>query len=240
MNLDGLKNQVALITGGGRGIGLAIATVLAANGARVALLDLDEKLVRESASALPGAIGVTANVTDAASLANAVSETEARLGPVDVLVNNAGVIEWVPFAEGTDAQWDRAMSINAKGVFLCCRAVYAGMKARGRGVIINLTSSAGKKGAAACPYYAASKAAVLNLTLSLASDLAPHGVRVNAVAPALIETDMFAGKDVIALSPMKRMGRPQEVADAVAFLCSANASFITGEVLDINGGFLMD
>lgn len=240
MKVEGLENKVGVITGAAQGIGLAIAQVLAANGMKVALLDTRKDQVELAAQNIPQAKGICADVTQQESVRLAFTEVERIFGAPDVLVNNAGIIAWKKFAEVDEADWDRMMEVNAKGVFLCCRAVYSAMKMRRSGCIVNITSSAGKKATAAFPHYAASKAAVLNLTLSLAADLAPHGVRVNGVAPALIETDMFAGKDAEKLSPVGRLGRTSEVADAVAFLCSDNAAFITGEILDVNGGFLMD
>lgn len=240
MRLEGLDGKVAAITGAARGIGYSIAQVLAAQGMKLVLLDIQRDQIEAAARRLPGAVGLGVNVTEPDSVRQAFAEGERVLGPFDVLVNNAGIIAWKSFEEGDESDWDRAMAVNAKGVFLCCRAVYSTMQRRRRGCIVNIASSAGKKATVACPHYAASKAAVLNLTLSLAADLAPYGVRVNGVAPALIETEMFAGKDVAKLSPVGRLGRTSEVADAVAFLCSDNASFITGEILDVNGGFLMD
>lgn len=240
MTLDGLAGKVAMVTGTARGVGLAISEALAANGVRVAMLDNRQQELEQAARGVPDAATFLADVTDRTGVESVVAEIERRLGPLHALVANAGVISWKTFAEGSEADWDRAMAVNAKAVYLCCRAVYDGMKARRQGCIITLTSSAGKKATPACPHYAASKAAVLNLTLSLAADLAPYQVRVNGVAPALIDTQMFAGKNVAQLSALGRLGKPSEVGEAVAFLCSDNASFITGEILDVNGGFLMD
>jgi NAD(P)-dependent dehydrogenase (short-subunit alcohol dehydrogenase family) len=240
VKLEGLDGKVGIVTGAAQGIGLAIAQSLAANAMKVALLDVRREQVEAAAKQIPAAIGVHVDVTRRDSVDAAFAEVERLLGPPDVLVNNAGIIAWKSFEEIDERDWDKLMDVNAKGVFLCCRAAYFTMRSRGRCCIVNITSSAGKKATTACPHYAASKAAVLNLTLSLAADLAPYGVRVNGIAPALIETDMFEGKDVAKLSPVGRMGRTSEVADAVAFLCSDNAAFITGEILDVNGGFLMD
>ncbi|MGH9402135.1 MAG: SDR family NAD(P)-dependent oxidoreductase [Terriglobia bacterium] len=240
MKLEGLEGKVGIVTGAAQGIGLAIAQALATNGMKVALLDIRREQVEIAAQRIPEAIGVHVDVTRREIVDAAFAEVERVLGPPDVLVNNAGIIAWKSFEEIDESDWDRAMEVNAKGVFLCCRAVYSTMRSRGSGCIVNITSSAGKKPTAACPHYAASKAAVLNLTLSLAADLVPYGVRVNGVAPALIETEMFVGKDAAKRSPVGRLGRTSEVADAVAFLCSDNAAFIIGEILDVNGGFLMD
>jgi NAD(P)-dependent dehydrogenase (short-subunit alcohol dehydrogenase family) len=240
VTLEGLDGKVGIVTGAAQGIGRAIAQSLAANGMKVALLDVRQEQVEAAAQQIPAAIGVHVDVTRRDSIDAAFAEVERLLGPPDVLVNNAGIIAWKSFEEIDERDWDKMMDVNAKGVFLCCRAAYVTMRSRGKCCIVNITSSAGKKATTACPHYAASKAAVLNLTLSLAADLAPYGVRVNGVAPALIETDMFAGKDLAKRSPVGRMGKASEVADAVAFLCSDNAAFITGEILDVNGGFLMD
>lgn len=240
MKVDGLQDKLAVVTGGAQGIGFSIAQTLADQGARVALLDIQAQAVEDAAGKIQGAHGFVADITSRSSVESAFATVRRKMGSIEVLVNNAGIIAWKTFAEGSEADWDRSMLVNAKGVYLCCRAVYDDMKSRRKGCIVNVTSSAAKKASMACPHYGASKAAALNLTLSLAADLAPHGVRVNGIAPSLIATDMFAGKDVVQLSPLGRLGRPTEVADAVAFLCSDSASFITGEILDVNGGFLMD
>ena len=219
--------RTAVVTGGMSGLGAAAAARLAADGTRVLTLDLAE-----------GA-DLRADVTDPA----AVQAAATAAGPVDILVNSAGIVgPNAPLWEIDRAGWDRTFAVNVTGTFNTCHAFVPGMRARGWGRIINLASMAGKDGNPLMSPYSASKAAVIALTKSLGKELATTGVLVNAIAPAVIETPMNAstGPDALAhitgLIPMKRIGRPEEVAELVAWLASDRVSFSTGAVYDISGG----
>jgi NAD(P)-dependent dehydrogenase (short-subunit alcohol dehydrogenase family) len=219
--------RTALITGGRSGIGAAAAARLAADGVRVLTLDLAE-----------GA-DLRVDVTDAA----AVHDAAASIGPVDILVNSAGVVgPNVPLWEIAVHDWDRTFAVNVRGVFNTCHAFVPAMRERGWGRIVNLASIAGKEGNPNMAPYSASKAAVIGLTKSLGKELATSGVLVNAIAPAVIATPMNAATapDALAhitgLIPMKRTGRPEEVAELIAWLASDRLSFSTGAVYDISGG----
>jgi 3-oxoacyl-[acyl-carrier protein] reductase len=235
MRLDGIEGRVALVTGGGRGIGRRIAETLRDQGARVADGDLN-------APALDGVLGLDLEVTSEASIEAAFARVEAELGPVELLVLNAGIYVVEPFEETSPDSWRRTIDVNLTGAFLCARRALPAMRAAGFGRIVSLGSSAGKTGgkrhAAA---YGASKAGVMVMTKSIASEYAEHGITANALAPALIDTEMIAGlSDMTGQIPVGRLGKPEEVAALVAYLCSTQAAYITGEVVDINGGFLID
>jgi 3-oxoacyl-[acyl-carrier protein] reductase len=244
-----LNGRTALVTGASRGIGRAIALRLAAEGAAVALLD-----VRETGAAVEGirgaggrALGFRVDITDPAAVEAVVAETVRSWGKVDILVNNAGVIARGTLLELTPEAWKRVLEVNVNGTFHCCRAVVPQMIARGYGRILNITSVAGKTGdITAAPVYGTSKGALNALTKSLARQLAAHGITVNAIAPHAIETDMSAEwsaekrSEVLRGIPLGRLGKPEEVAAAAAFLVSGEAGYITGEILDLNGGFFMD
>jgi NAD(P)-dependent dehydrogenase (short-subunit alcohol dehydrogenase family) len=235
MRLDGIEGRVALVTGGGRGIGRRIAETLRDQGARVADGDL-------SAPALDGVHGLDLDVTSEESIDRAFGRVEAELGSVELLVLNAGIYVVEPFEETSPDSWRRTIDVNLTGAFLCARRALPAMRAAGFGRIVSLGSSAGKTGgkrhAAA---YGASKAGVMVMTKSIASEYAEHGITANALAPALIDTEMIAGlSDMTGQIPVGRLGKPEEVAALVAYLCSTQAAYITGEVVDINGGFLID
>ncbi len=235
MKLDGIANRVALVTGGSRGIGRQIATTVAANGGRVAVGDL-------TPPDIPGVLPLALDVTDESSVDEAFRTVERELGPVELLVLNAGVFVVEAFDETTFASWRRTMSVNLDGAFLCSRRAIPSMRAAGFGRIVAVGSSAGKTGGAkAVAAYAASKAGIMALAKSLASEYAREGIRANAVAPALIDTPMIAAMpDMRDQVPIGRLGTPADVADVVAFLLSDHADYITGEVIDVNGGFLID
>lgn len=237
LQLDGFHRRTALVTGAGRGIGRKIGNTLAAQGAAVAFADL------EVPTDLPDdAIGIEMDVTSESSVDDGVGEIERRLGPVDVLVVNAGIFRIEPFEETTLDSWRTTMAVNLDGAFLCCRRVLPTMRERQFGRIVAIGSSAGKTGGSKdVAAYAASKAGVMALAKSIASQYASMGITANALAPTLIDTDMIAGmSDLHSAVPVGRLGRPQEVADLVAYLASDHAGFITGEVVDINGGFFID
>jgi NAD(P)-dependent dehydrogenase (short-subunit alcohol dehydrogenase family) len=235
MQLDGIAGRVALVTGGGRGIGRQIAETLRDQGARVA----DGDLV---APGIDGVLGVDLDVTSEASVEAAFARVEAELGPVELLVLNAGIYVVEPFEQTSPESWRRTIDVNLTGAFLCARRALPAMREAGYGRIVALGSSAGKTGgkrhAAA---YGASKAGIMVMTKSIASEYAEFGITANALAPALIDTDMIAGlPDMSAQIPVGRLGKPEEVAAVVAFLCSTQAAYITAEVVDVNGGFLVD
>jgi NAD(P)-dependent dehydrogenase (short-subunit alcohol dehydrogenase family) len=235
IRVDGLDGRVAVVTGAARGIGQAIAEVLAANGARVAALDLE-------APDHPGMLGLACDVSDEAAVDTAFARVEADLGRVSVLVLNAGIFPIVPFEETSRETWDRTLAVNLTGGFLCARRALPGMREQGYGRIVAIGSSAGKAGGAkSVAAYAASKAGLMTMAKSIANEYARHGITANALAPSLIDTEMIAGaRDLVDRIPVGRFGRPDEVAALVCFLASEHAGYITGEVTDINGGFLID
>ena len=187
-------------------------------------------------------LGIDLDVTSRDSINAAFGRVESELGPVELLVLNAGVYIVEPFEETSLASWQKTMDINLTGAFLCAQRALPSMRAAGYGRIVAMGSSAGKTGgkrhAAA---YGASKAGIMVMTKSIASEYAEHGITANALAPALIDTEMIAGlPDITGMIPVGRLGKPSEVAGVVAYLCSSTAAYITGEVVDINGGFLID
>jgi len=235
VRVEGLDGRVAIVTGAARGIGRAIAEGLAANGAMVAALDLE-------APDLPGIVGYTCDVSDETAVDTTVSAVEQDLGIVSVAVLNAGIFHIVPFEETTTEVWEKTLAVNLTGAFLCARRMLPGMRGQGWGRIIMISSMAGKNGAIKpAAAYAASKAGMSNLARSIAREYAPYGVTANAIAPALIDTPMIdAARDLEKLIPVGRMGTPQDVAALACFLASEEASFITGEVSDVNGGVYID
>jgi NAD(P)-dependent dehydrogenase (short-subunit alcohol dehydrogenase family) len=246
-----LEDRVAIITGAGRGIGLGIATAFAQEGARVALCDIDVSLL-DSALAKVRAWGrpvlaFQLDVTRKAEIHSVVGEILGQWGAVDILVNNAGIYEVLPAEEISEEQWDHMLAVNLKGAFLCCQAVIPSMKRQGSGRIISLASSAGKTGGTlAGAHYSVSKAGVICLAKQLARELGPYGITVNAIAPGRIDTPMIQiasdeENEAFRLrTPLGRLGTPKDVANAAVFLASDEASFITGEIVDVNGGLLID
>jgi NAD(P)-dependent dehydrogenase (short-subunit alcohol dehydrogenase family) len=224
------------VTGAGGGIGRRICERFSELGAAVAGLDL-------APPDIPGVLGVAADVTDAASIDAAFARTETELGPVELLVLNAGIFIVEPFESTSPEQWERTMAVNLTGPFLCLRRALPGMKAAGYGRVLAIGSSAGVNGGAnACAAYAASKAGVMCLAKSIANEYAGAGVTSNALAPALIDTPMMGEQPpgMAERVPVGRLGTPDDIADLAAYLCSAHAGYITGEVVDVNGGFLVD
>lgn len=243
-----LEGQVALVTGAAGGIGSATAAALAARGARLALTDL-------RAPATEGALCMAVDVTDSASVRAMVDRTVAELGRLDILVNVAGVVSMGAAATLAEAEWDRVIAINLKGTFLCCQAAIPAMRANRHGRIVNIGSIIGKNGGNARPWidaaeqdrasniaYGVSKAGVHAMTSFLARELAADGITVNAVAPGPIASAMTTSFPAAlrALIPAGRMGRADEVAAAICFLAGPDAAFITGEILDVNGGMWSD
>jgi NAD(P)-dependent dehydrogenase (short-subunit alcohol dehydrogenase family) len=235
IHVRGLTGRVALVTGAGGGIGRAITTTLLAQGARVAAADLEPPSV-------DGAMPVTMDVSDEAAVNAAFDVVERELGGVQVVVLNAGIFVIEEFEKTSLDSWRRTLDVNLTGAFLCARRALPGMRASGWGRVIAIGSSAGKTGGSkAMAAYAASKAGVMALAKSIASEYAPSGVTANALAPSLIDTPMIAGiADIASRIPVGRLGQPRDVADLVAFLASDHAGYITGEVVDVNGGFLID
>jgi 3-oxoacyl-[acyl-carrier protein] reductase len=242
--------KVALVTGAARGIGRAIALALAREGADIVLVDVDLDRAQGTAQEIEGlgrkAKAILADVSDRKDVHRLVSETVSLFGRIDILVNNAGIIRRGTFLEHDPEEWDKVLDVNLGGTFNCSRVVVPLMIEQGRGKIINVSSVAGIIGdITAAPSYGTSKGAINTLTKSLARELAPHGINVNAVAPHAIETEMSQEwseekrRRIVEAIPMKRLGQPEEVAEAVVFLASDGADFITGHVLDINGGYLM-
>ncbi len=240
-----------MVTGAARGIGRAIALWFAREGAAIAAVDIDaagiEHLARELEQAGCQVHAAQVDITDAPQVEQFVAAVLARFARIDILVNNAAIIRRGSFMEHSREDWDQVLKVNLGGTFNCVRAVIPQMVRQGRGKIVNVTSIAGKVGdITAAASYGTSKGAVNALTKSLARDLASKGINVNAVAPHAIETDMSREwsdekrRTVIESIPLKRMGKPEDVAAAVAFLASDAANFITGEIMDVNGGYLMD
>jgi 3-oxoacyl-[acyl-carrier protein] reductase len=238
-----LDGKVALVTGGGQGLGAAICRRLALAGARVAVFDLQEANARSVALEV-GGLALAGDVTEEADVSAAFGRTEQTLGPVAILVNNAGIVgKTAPLCDLSRADLERVLAVNLVGPFLCCRAAVPGMRARGHGRIVNVASIAGKEGNPNLGPYSASKAGLIALTKSLARELAGKSdITVNAISPAVIATPILEGVPqatidyMVSRIPMGRMGRPEEVAALVHFLASAEASFTTGQCYDISGG----
>jgi NAD(P)-dependent dehydrogenase (short-subunit alcohol dehydrogenase family) len=239
-----LAQKTALVTGAARGIGLAIASRLSADGARVAVVDLDLGAARTAAQKVGGgAIAIAADVTRTLEVDGAVKKVVETWERLDILVNNAGITgRSFPIWELSDEDWARVIAVDLTSVFLCCRAAVKVMLGQGGGRIINIASIAGKEGNPTLVPYSSAKAGVIGLTKALAKEVATRGIFVNAVAPAVIGTEMLKQMEqstvdlLISKIPMGRVGRPEEVAALVAWLASDECSFSTGAVYDLSGG----
>ncbi len=248
-------NGVAFITGGGGGIGSATAERLAAGGVAVAVTDYKADLANSVAEQISSAGGEACafalDVTDAEAVSETVYAAQAALGPIDYLVNTAGIFQWAPVEEISDAEFEEMFRVHVFGMHTVCRTILPGMVDRGCGAIVNITSIHPIRGQTLTAHYSAAKGAILGYTKSLAREKSPEGIRVNAVAPGPIDTpiwrcdmDTDTIKDKMAerstIIPMARLGTPDEVAASIAFLLSPAASYITGHIMTIDGGEVMN
>ena len=240
-------HKVALVTGAARGIGLAVAKRFLGEGYRVALLDIEEELLAQSVQALndpDNTLAIHADVSDADSVAKAFAAVQDRFGRLDALVNNAGIAIFKPLLETTQADWDRVLAVNLTGPFLCTQAAAPLMREHGGGAIVNITSISALRASTLRTAYGTSKAGLAHLTKQFAVELATLGIRVNAVAPGPVDTAMAKAVHTPAIRadyhdtiPLNRYGLETELADAVFFLCSERATYITGQMLAVDGGF---
>ena len=245
MHSENLKGRIALVTGAGQGMGRAVAEALSERGATVVINDVSAEAAQKVALDLNASGGTAIAVQ--ADVSRVVAQVVEHFGAVHLLVNNAGVLRPTAVSEISEDEWDFILGVNLKGTFLCSQAVLPAMKAAQWGRIVNFSSTAGKNvSTVGGAHYTAAKAGVLGLTRHLAKEVARHGITVNAVCPGLIDTEMVRAtiSDERAQAyargfPIPRLGRPGEVAELVAFLCSDRAAYITGASLDINGGDLM-
>jgi len=240
-----LKGKVAVVTGGGSGIGRAISLHLARDGAAIAVWDLNGAAAEETVGLIEGAGGrglaCAGDASDVDQIAAAAAKTRAALGPVEILVNNAAITGFDRIEDISGELWDRMMRINLKGPFLCVQQILPDMRAAGWGRIINISSSSAQGGTVAMAHYAASKGGVIALTKALAMELAPTGITVNNIPPGFVDTPMLRASplnvDAVAASrPMKRAGKPEDIAAACSYLASEGAGYVTGQTLSVNGG----
>jgi 2-hydroxycyclohexanecarboxyl-CoA dehydrogenase len=251
-----MSNRVALVTGAAQGIGKGIATAMAAQGFRVAIADMNIETATQTAKDITEsggtAVAVEINVTDTASVAAAVRAIEAELGPVEIVVNNAGWDDFMPFVATSEEFWDKVLDINFKGALRVIKAVLPGMMERGFGRVINIGSDAGRVGSSLEAVYSGAKGGIIAFTKTLAREVAAKGITANTVCPGPTDTPALrtfadgAGQDaekviggMIRAVPMKRLGTPEDVGPAVAFLASDAAGFITGQTLSVSGGLTM-
>ncbi|HEV7336564.1 MAG TPA: SDR family NAD(P)-dependent oxidoreductase [Bosea sp. (in: a-proteobacteria)] len=246
-----LQNKTAAISGAAsvRGIGLATAKLFAAHGARIAILDIDEAAAKQAAAALgPQHIGIGCDVADKASCQKAADQVIAAFGQLDILINNAGVTQPVKTLEIDEASWDRIQDINCKGVLFLSQVFIPHMQARKQGAIACMSSVSAQRGGGIFggPHYSSAKAGVLGLAKAMAREFGPDGIRVNCVTPGLIQTDITGGKltdemrkDIIKGIPLGRLGDASDVAGIYLFLASDLSAYVTGAVIDVNGGMLI-
>ena len=239
--------KVALVTGAARGIGLAVAKRFLADGWRVALLDIEHELLRGAIAGLANpdnTLALTCDVSDADAVAAAMTALSRRFGRLDALVNNAGIAVFAPLLETANQDWNRILAVNLTGPFLCTKAAAPLMREQGGGAIVNITSISAVRASTLRSAYGTSKAGLAHLTKQLAVELASLGIRVNGVAPGPVETAMAKAVHTAEIRadyhdaiPLNRYGLEEELAEAVFFLCSDRASYITGQILAVDGGF---
>src|SRR5215469_260286 len=241
-----ISNKIAIVTGAGQGIGKAIAEKLAAEGTTVVVTDLDEAAARRTATALPAAVAIAADVTDRQGVQSMTDRVLQQFGRIDVLVNNAGWDKASPFVDSDPADWDRAIAVNLYGVLHTCKAVLPIMAGQASGAVVNLGSDAGRVGSSGEAVYSAAKGGVIAFTKSLAREMARHQVRVNCVCPGPTDTALFASfagpklrEALTRAIPFQRLGQPADIANVVAFLASDEASFVTGQTISVSGGLTM-
>lgn len=250
--MSATQRRTALVTGGGSGIGRGIALRLAADGFATAVLDLNkeaaESVAEEARAAGREAIAIGGvDVSDRAQVNAAFEEVRSALGPVVVLVNNAGKTGFKEFLKITDESWDQIMAVNLSGPFYCCQAALPDMIDAGWGRVVNISSSSAHSGQQYMTHYVASKAGLIGLTKSLALEFGPKGITVNTVPPGFVDTPMLRGseqrgllgskvEDIAAVTPVRRAGRPEDIAAACSFLVSEEAGYITGQIIGVNGG----
>lgn len=246
--MRGLSGKTVLVTGAGRGMGKAIAERLTQEGARVAVTDLDEKSALETASVLDSAAGFRLDITDAAEVAATVGEIAAALGPIDALVNNAGWDQLSPFLDTDEDLWDRIIDINLRGPIRMTKAVLPSMVERHAGRVVNISSDAGRVGSTGEAVYSACKAGIVGFSKTVAREMARYGITVNAICPGPTTTPLLESmvgeheKLIESLKrgiPLGRLGEPEDIAGAVAFMVSDDAGFITGQTLSVSGGLTM-
>lgn len=248
-----LKNKVAIITGAGRGIGKGIVKALASEKCNVVVSDIDQKSCERAVKELKRfgvkSLAVKCDVSNKQDVKNLFKQTIQKFGKLDILVNNAGIFPFIPFSKMKEADWDKVIDINLKSIFFCCQEAIKSMSVGGR--IVNISSIASLVGFEGLAHYCASKGGINSLTRVLALELAPKKITVNAVAPGAIDTPGASQPDqprtakeatrkqTIAMIPLARMGTPEDIADAVAFLASAKASYITGQTIVVDGGWIL-
>jgi 2-hydroxycyclohexanecarboxyl-CoA dehydrogenase len=253
VNARRLEGKVALVTGAAQGIGRAIAMRLAAEGARVGVADIAAETAAQTANEIsqsgPGsAVAVYLDVTRLSSAVDAVTQVEREVGPINILVNNAGWDKVEPFVESESETWDKVIAVNYRGLIHCCKAVVPLMRQRGAGKIVSISSDAGRVGSSGEAVYAGCKGAVIAFSKTLARELARDNINVNVVCPGPTETALLrnamAGREKLLEAmkrsvPMRRLGQPDDIAGAVAFFASADADYVTGQVLSVSGGLTM-
>lgn len=251
--MDNLTGKVAIITGARRGMGRCDALALAKAGAKVVVSDISledcQKVVEEIQESGGEALAVKCDVSQKSEVEEMVRQAIDKFGRLDILVNNAGIVQFKPFLELSEEDWDKTIDINLKGYFLCAQAAAKKMVKQGKGVIVNITSVAMGQQGIGFPniaHYCASKGGIVGLTEALAAELAPYNIRVNAIAPGMIDTPMIEStksdpkimEATLTRVPMRRAGKPEEVANLVLFLASEESSYITGSTVVIDGGWL--
>ena len=242
--------KVALVTGGAAGIGRACCLRLAREGHAVGVLDVNlegcQAVAREIEAAGGKALALGASVADRRAVTEAVTQLRAKFGPITVLVNNAGIAQFLPFEEITDEAWDRMMAINLKGTFIVTQVVLPDMKAARWGRIVNISSSSAQTGALKMAHYSASKGAVVSLTRTLAQELGPHGITVNNIPPGSVmhtlmseanrDKMQYSPETLLATLPVRRLGEPEDIANACAWLVKEETGYVTGQTIGVNGG----